>query len=113
MKKINVIKDSREFNRIIHSSKYVKNDKFVLYYNKNDLDKYRFGISVGKKIGNAVCRNHYKRIIRNIVDNNKNIYSNSYDYIIIVRKGCLVSSFDEISNALIYLLRKIEKEKLL
>ena len=110
MKKINVVKSNLEFNNIIKTGKWVKNNYFVVYYKENDLNKYRFGISVGKKVCNAVNRNKLKRKVRNILDNHKNLYSNSKDYIIIVRKSCLLEEFSILEENLIYLLKKVEKE---
>ena len=68
MKKNEVVKNNRDFERIIKEGKYRKNNEFIIYYLANSLDRSRFGISVGKKIGNAVERNYYKRVIRNICD---------------------------------------------
>lgn len=110
MKKINVVKKSLDFDKIIKEGKIVKNKCFVIYYLNNDIDIYRFGISVGKKIGNAVVRNYYKRIIRNICDNHKKLYSNSRDYIIITRKACTSLSFEEIEKSFVHLINIIEKE---
>lgn len=111
MKKENVIKKSMEFDDIIKKNNYVKDNNYIIYYRNNNL-KNRFGISVGKKIGNAVTRNYYKRVIRNICDINKNIYSNTKDYIIIMRKGCINLSFKEKNDSFISLIKKIQiKEK--
>ena len=57
MKKINRVKKSYEFDNILKSGRVAKDKFFVIYYKNNELDRYRFGICVGKKIGNAVCRN--------------------------------------------------------
>jgi ribonuclease P protein component len=112
MKKIERVKKSQEFDNIIKNNKYVKNDAYVIYYNDNESIISRFGISVGKKIGNAVKRNYFKRVTRNICDINKNLYSKPKDYIIIVRKGCEKLSFDEKNESFISLINKIQlKEK--
>lgn len=110
MKKINVVKSNEEFNDVIKTGKCLKNKYFVLYLKQNNLGKYRFGITVPKKVCNAVNRNKLKRKVRNILDNNKNLYSNSKDYIIIVRKSCLLEKFNTLEDNLIYLLKKVEKE---
>ena len=110
MKKINVVKSNEEFNEVIQKGKSYKNFYFVIYVRKNNLDKYRFGLTVGKKVCNAVNRNKLKRKVRNILDNHKNLYSNSKDYIIIVRKSCLLEKFNILEENLIYLLKKVEKE---
>ncbi len=106
MKKQNIVKTNREFQNILATGKYIKNKDFVIYYKNNNLSKIRFGISVGKKIGNAVTRNYYKRQLRNIIDNNKNIYSKSTDYIIIVRKSCLETNYQDLEKSFINLMKK-------
>lgn len=107
MKKEEVVKNNREFDYIIKNGKYRKNNEYVIYYINNDKEYNRFGISVSKKIGNAVTRNYYKRIIRNICDKSKNLYSNSKDYIIIMRKGLTLLSFEEAYQSINDLLKKI------
>ena len=111
MKKINIVKSNEEFNLVMNKGKYFKNQYFVIYIMKNDLDKYRFGISVGKKITNAVNRNKLKRQVRNILNYHKNLYSKGKDYIIIVRKSSLNEKYSILEENLVKLLENIEKEK--
>ncbi len=109
MKKDFVVKKKYEFNDIIDTGKCIKNDVYVIFYKKNSLNKYRFGISVGKKIGNAVVRNKYKRRLRNIIDNNKKYYQNNKDYIIILRKSCIDLSFEQLQNKFVSIISKIKE----
>ncbi len=69
----------------------------------------RFGISVSKKLGNAVFRNKYKRKIRTIVDNYKKEYLNNKDYIIILRKEALSRNFKELNKDFLELMQKNKK----
>ena len=96
MKKINIIKESYDFDRIIHSTKPIKYKDYIIYTEYNDSNIYRFGLSVGKKIGNAVTRNKVKRRLKNIID--KNNYKNGFNCIIIVGKGILERTFEEMEN---------------
>ena len=107
MKKNEIVKNNREFDTIIKNGQFKKNDEFIIYYINNNKDFSRFGISVGKKIGNAVVRNYYKRIIRNICDMNKNLYSNRKDYIIIMRKGLSLIDFHKANESFVDLIKKI------
>ena len=109
MKKINIVKSNEEFNEIIKVGKCIKNKYFVLYHLKNDLGRYRFGISVPKKVCNAVNRNKLKRKVRNIIDNSKNLYSNYEDYIIIIRKSCLNEEYSVLEDNFINLFNNIER----
>lgn len=106
MKKYEIIKDKSEFDNLIHNAPYLKN-KYYVIYNKERTPKFpRFGIAVGKKIGNAVTRNRVKRQMRAIIDNNKNLFQNSKDYIIIVKKTFLDLSFSEMEKELKSLIEK-------
>ena len=111
MKKINIVKENKEFNEIISSKICVKDKNLVIYHRNNGFGYYRFGITVPTKLGKAHIRNYYKRVLRNICDINKICYSNNKDYIIIVRKGCLESNYQEIERSFKYLMKKIEKEQ--
>lgn len=111
MKKINVVRDNRDFNKIITKSPFIKDKNLVIYYSPNNLDIHRIGISVGTKIGKAHTRNNLKRKIRSISDKYKNLYSKGIDYIIIVRKNCLDIEYTEISDSFEKLILKIEKER--
>ena len=108
MKKYEIVKKSWDFDKIIKSGKCVKNSCFVIYFLNNNDNTKRFGISVSKKIGNAVTRNYYKRVIRKICDIDKNIYSNGKDYIIIMRVKGLELSFKELNEGILELIRKIK-----
>jgi ribonuclease P protein component len=110
MKKINIIKKNEDFKKIIDMNNCYKNNCLLIHFGSNNLEYYRFGISVSKKIGNAVTRNYYKRVIRNIVDNHKKLYSKGKDYIIILRKACIEMNYSEIEQSFLQLINKIEKE---
>lgn len=109
MKKINIIKESKEFDNIIHTSRYIKNDHYIIYYKEAKEKYYRFGVSVGKKFSlKAVIRNKYKRRIKSIIDNNKNYYSNNKDYIIILKRGCLESTYQDLEKSFVNIMKQIK-----
>lgn len=105
MKKINILKNNLDFTRIIKSHKSFKYKDYIIYLEKNTTDVYKFGISVSKKLGNAVIRNKLKRQIKNIIDAKH--YENSFNCIIILRKGILMKSFLEKQEELYSAFRKI------
>lgn len=105
MKKINILKENREYNRIIKNGKPFYYKDYVIYLEKHDSPIYKFGFSVGKKIGNAVCRNKIRRQLKNILDEKS--YQNGFNCIIIVRKGILEKSFLERRNNLLEAIEKL------
>lgn len=112
MKKINILKNSRDFELIIKNNKPYKYMDYIIYLEKNTNDVYKFGLSVGKKIGNAVNRNKVKRQLKSIIDQKD--YQNNFNCIIIVGKGIKARTFEERKNNLLFALNKLGliKEKL-
>lgn len=100
MKKQFIVKHQYDFDRIIKKGHKKKNDIFIIYSEKNDLSYSRFGISVGKKLGNAVFRNRKKRQIRSIIDNLEKDYLKKQDYIIILREKGKYLEYNELNQKL-------------
>lgn len=100
MKKQFIVKHQYDFDRIIKKGHKKKNDIFIIYSEKNGLSYSRFGISVGKKLGNAVFRNRKKRQIRSIIDNLEKDYLKKQDYIIILREKGKYLEYKELNQKL-------------
>lgn len=110
MKKLYIVKSERDFEKIIKTGTKAKNRSYILYYIENNLPYNRYGISVGKKLGNAVYRNKYKRKIRAIIDNYKKNYINHRDYIIILRGSAHDKTYQELEHDYISLINSIGKD---
>lgn len=96
MKKINIIQKSSDFEHIIKNNRSFKYKYYIIYLEKNNtLTPYKFGLSVSKKVTNAVGRNKIKRRLKDIID--KNNYQNNFNCIIIVKKEILSKSYQEMS----------------
>ena len=54
----------RDFARVFERRRSVADDVLVVYAASNGLPYSRLGISVSKRIGNAVCRNYVRRRVR-------------------------------------------------
>ena len=98
MKKKFIVKHNQDFEKIMKDGKCNKNKSFIIFSLKNDYPYDKYGISVSKKLGNAVFRNKYKRKIRSIIDNYKKNYINGKDYIIILRRGALDRTYQELEK---------------
>ena len=105
MKKINILKNSRDFDRIIKGNKPYKYKDYIIYIERNTNDLYKFGLSVGKKIGNAVNRNKVKRQLKSIID--KKDYQNNFNCIIIVGRGINEKNYEERENNLLIALNNL------
>ena len=110
MKKENIVKKSKDFDRIIRKRQGTSNKYFIINVENNNENMPKFGITFTKKIGNAVTRNKLKRRIKSIIDNNENIYNKNYTYIIIAKKEVLDLNYHEIEQELISVFNKIKGE---
>ncbi|WP_425380012.1 ribonuclease P protein component [Spiroplasma endosymbiont of Stenodema calcarata] len=91
-KKKFIVKKNHEFQKIINNRSFIKTNTYFIYLSKNNLNYHRFGISVGKKLGNAVIRNKVKRQIRAMLSFDFSA-KEGYDQIIIVRKAYFSNSY--------------------
>lgn len=99
MKRTETIKDKKTFNNLIRHGKFIKNNYFIIYNEKNNDEYTNFGIAISNKVGKAVIRNKLKRQTRRIIDNNRNLFKNRHNYIIMIRKACLNASFNDLDSS--------------
>lgn len=100
------VKSNKEFQAIFKKGKSFANRQFVVYFlNKPGQTHFRIGLSVSKKLGNAVKRNQIKRYIRQAFLELESELQNEYDYIIIARKPVSEMDFFEVKKSLIHVLR--------
>ncbi|WP_404450743.1 ribonuclease P protein component [Virgibacillus necropolis] len=107
MKKAFRIKDNEEFQLVFKKGKSFANRQLVLYYmEKEGQTHFRVGISVGKKIGNAVTRNRIKRHLRHAFQDLEVQISKPRDIIIIARQPTKDMTYEQFKKSLIHLLSK-------
>jgi len=82
-----ILNDNRDFLTLYKKGRYVISKVAVVYYRKNKLPYNRLGITAGKKVGNAVCRNRAKRIIRQAYRENELNMPIGYDFVIVARSS--------------------------
>ncbi|MDQ0271967.1 ribonuclease P protein component [Cytobacillus purgationiresistens] len=106
MKKEFRVKKNKEFQEAFKRGKSFANRQFVVYsLQKGEQLHFRIGLSVSKKIGNAVMRNQIKRYIRQAFHELDADLKQDYDYIIIARKPVSSMDFHEIKKSLIHVLK--------
>lgn len=107
MKKQFRIKKNKQFQLAFREGKSFANRQLVIYYvERPEQSHFRIGLSVGKKIGNAVVRNRIKRYLRQAFQELENEIPGSHDIVIIARKPASEMGFKEIKKSLIHLLNR-------
>lgn len=106
MKVKNRVKSHQDFQAVINKKQYEKNSYYAIYFKKNDLNYSRIGISASKKLGNAVTRVKIRRQVRAML---RELWGLDIplDLVIIVRNNYKIDCYNECSNELDYLLKKI------
>ncbi|WP_141434452.1 ribonuclease P protein component [Bacillus sp. 03113] len=106
MKKENRIKKNKEFQDVFQKGKSVANRQFIVYtLKKPDQKHFRIGLSVSKKIGNAVTRNQIKRYVRQVFHEIDGQIHNDFDYVIIARKQASQIGYHELKKNLQHVLK--------
>lgn len=79
------LKDNWDFSRLYRRGKCYVSSALVIYALKNKTNNLRYGITTGKKTGNAVKRSRSRRIIRAAFSQVYPSLENGYDFIFVAR----------------------------
>ncbi|MEJ8547344.1 ribonuclease P protein component [Brevibacillus borstelensis] len=101
------LRKNEQFQEVFQKGSSAANKQFVLYSAKQEGQAaFRAGISVSKKIGNAVIRNRVKRLIREALSRLENKIPSGLDLIIIARPGVEAMSLDAIEQSLVHVMKR-------
>lgn len=104
MRKAYRVKRDQDFRAIFGKGKNVANRRFVVYTLPKAQEHFRVGLSVSKKLGNAVIRNQIKRRIRHtLMDYQTHLAP--CDFVVIARKGVEDLTYQEIKQNLLHILK--------
>ena len=95
MKKTYRVRKNEEFAALISKHNSRASQGYVIYFDIRKEENARVGISVSKKLGNAVMRNKIKRQVREMISQVINLDEAIYDYIIIIRRPYLDRPFSD------------------
>lgn len=100
---------SSEYTRIWKEGKRYRTTHFVVLVNPGG-NNSRLGLTVSRKVGNAVCRNRLKRWIRELFRNNYKLFGNQLDISIIAQRqaGCLTHL--QVDRELLSVFARLETE---
>jgi len=103
------LKNRKDFLRVQGKGKRFKSKHLILLSHPQTLEYPRVGITLSRRVGNAVMRNKIRRRLREIIRLNKNLFSSLYDYVIIVSPKSARSNYKTLETELCHLLKKTDK----
>lgn len=86
------LRKSVEYDQVFAGKLSIADGRVIMYGMANELGYSRLGLSVGKKLGGAVQRNRYKRVLREAFRLLQHDLPGRYDYVLIPRRGTLLST---------------------
>lgn len=93
------LRSPADFKRVYDRKCSVSNQWLIVYACPNELGRTRVGLSVSKKVGNAVARNRFKRLYREAFRLTCADLPNGLDLIMLPRSG-REPTLDEVQKAL-------------
>jgi ribonuclease P protein component len=105
------IKKHSDYTKIQKNCKKFYSKYFIVLYQKNNFQntEFRLGITVSKKVGNAVIRNKTKRRIKSFYRQKKDIMlNNNIDFILIAKNNSSESNWIDFTNDLNQIMQKLQ-----
>ncbi|KIH78216.1 hypothetical protein GFER_03055 [Geoalkalibacter ferrihydriticus DSM 17813] len=90
------VKTGKEFAEIRRRGRLFRTPHFLVYVHKNGTSQSRLGLTVSRKVGNAVKRNRVKRLLRECYRIHLQKQMVGYDLSIIARSGAHLLSFAQV-----------------
>ena len=107
MRKNQRVKKNEEFQQVFKHGQSFANRQFVIYVlSRKDGDLFRIGLSISKKIGNAVVRNQIKRYVRQCFFEMKDQIHDGNEYVIVARKPAADMDYFEVKKSLTHVLKR-------
>ncbi len=108
MKRRYRLRSNRQFQDVRRKGKSTGNHLLVLCYLPNNLDHSRFGISVSKRVGNAVTRNLVKRRLREALRIRIDTIQPGWDLVFIARNPIRHADYHQMDDACARLIRRAQ-----
>lgn len=105
MAAVEMLRSAADFQQIQSQSRSRAHPLLLLRYRRNGLDRTRYGISTGRKVGSAVVRNGIRRRLRTILRAWATDVQPGYDVLLVARPAAAGVKQRDLESALLQLLR--------
>lgn len=100
-----------EFLHLSTHGKKISNQNFVAKFNPGRFKRVRLGITVSRRVGNAVARNRIKRLAREYFRLNRHLFADCWDIVVTAKRGAANLSSDEAFLSLKDVFDKINRSR--
>ena len=105
MAAVEMLRSAADFQHIQSQSRSRAHPLLLMRYRRNGLDRTRYGISTGRKVGSAVVRNGIRRRLRTILRALGAEVQPGYDILLVARPAAAGVKQRDLDSALRQLLR--------
>lgn len=102
---LEMIRSPLDFRAIQAGSRSRMHPLLVVRYRRNELDRTRFGISTGRRLGTAVARNRVRRRLKAVLRGLGDRIERGWDVLIVARPPAANASQAELAGAVERLFR--------
>jgi ribonuclease P protein component len=96
-----------EYRSVYDMGRKVPSQRFILIGRENELEHHRLGITVSRKVGNAVVRNRTKRMLREVFRKSLATIPNHFDLVVNARRGCSEASYATLREEFLAAVQKL------
>jgi len=102
---VEMLRSAADFQQIQSQSRSRAHPLLLMRYRRNGLDRTRYGISTGRKVGSAVVRNGIRRRLRTILRALGADVQPGWDILLVARPAAAGVKQSDVESALRQLLR--------
>lgn len=103
------LKKRRQFLRVQSRGKKIWGTRFIFMILPGATDQSRLGITVSKKVGNAVVRNRIKRWVREVFRQHPQLFVKPIDLVVTAKRGVDDFSFATVRDEFIHVINRYYK----
>ncbi len=103
------LRRQHEFDAVYRGTHYAGDGVLVIRAVRNEFQHTRLGLSVSKKVGNAVVRNRWKRLIRESFRQQRSIIAGGMDIVVRPKKGA-VADYEAVFESLRKLCQRMDRK---
>ncbi len=103
------LRRQHQFDAVYRGKHYAGDGVLVIRGIRNDAGRTRLGLSVSKKVGNAVVRNRWKRIIREAFRQQQIEIPQGLDIVVRPKKGA-IADYHAVCASLLNLCKRLDRK---